>query len=195
MAKFKTCINGHNYDAGMHDKCPYCPENVSDTDYEKTLIDFKKTQIMDEENQLGKTMISEEITDFKKTPGGASQHPFKRTTIAGSEEKMPEKNPTGKRRLIGWVVTFSHDEFGQDYRLFVGKNRIGSSANNDIVIHDSSVSGEHATILFRGDELLVKDHFSTNGTRINDQLVDEGKLKDGDEIKLGNTLFKIKTVY
>ncbi len=79
--------------------------------------------------------------------------------------------------------------------MFVGKNRIGSGKNCDILINDSSVSGEHATILFREDEFLIKDNFSTNGTKINGVTTDEGKLKDGDELRLGNTVFKIKTVF
>jgi pSer/pThr/pTyr-binding forkhead associated (FHA) protein len=42
---------------------------------------------------------------------------------------------------------------------------------------------------------LIKDNFSTNGTKINGVTVDEGKLKEGDELKLGGTTFKFKTVF
>ena len=85
--------------------------------------------------------------------------------------------------------------WGQDYKLYVGKNKIGSVVGCDIVVNDSSISSEHSTILFREPEFLIKDNFSTNGTKINGQMVDEGKLQDGDELKLGNTIFKFKTAF
>ncbi len=79
--------------------------------------------------------------------------------------------------------------------IYVGKNKIGSNQNCEILINDSSISGEHATILFREGEFLIKDHFSTNGTKINGSIIDEGKLKESDELIFGNTIFKFKTVF
>jgi pSer/pThr/pTyr-binding forkhead associated (FHA) protein len=63
------------------------------------------------------------------------------------------------------------------------------------VIEDPSVSGEHSTILFRDNEFLIKDNFSTNGTKINGVSTNEGLLKEGDELKLGNTVFKFKSAF
>lgn len=202
MANFKTCNNGHNYNADLYTVCPFCPP-VSNTDYEKTLTDFKNTQVFDQGNnqQFNKTLINEETADFKKTPvGGGSQssdHPFKRTHIV-TDDATNAAAPliqVEKRKLVGWLVTFSHDEYGQDFKLYAGKNKIGSSSGCDILINDPSVSAEHVTVLFRDHEFLIKDNFSTNGTKINSTTVNEGKLKEGDELKLGNTAFKFKTVF
>jgi hypothetical protein len=199
MANFKTCINGHNYDAAKHKFCPFCPGNDANTDYEKTLMDFKKTQALDEvgSNQFAKTIINEETMDPKKTPTpGGPQHPFKRTSIVMDDSKGSSPlAQSEKRKLVGWLVTFSHDEYGQDYKLYVGKNKIGSGINCDIILTDPSVSADHTTILFRNNEFLIKDNFSTNGTIINGIISDEGKLVDGDELKVGNTTFKLKTVF
>lgn len=202
MANFKTCNNGHNYNADLYDVCPFCPPTSNTTDYEKTLTDFKNTQVFNEGNnqQFNKTMINEETADFKKTPvsgGKGSEHPFKRTHI-GTDEKegaATSLQQTEKRKLVGWLATFSYDDYGQDFKIYAGKNKIGSAVGADIVISDPSVSAEHTTILFRDNEFLIKDHFSTNGTKINGVSVDEGKLKEGDELKLGNTIFKFKTVF
>jgi len=202
MANFKTCNNGHNYDGSNHSACPYCPDSNKNADYDKTMKDFKKTVLFDEagNNQFDKTMINEETMDLKTTlsdAGAATQHPFSRTTIVtkNDEIKTAPLVQSEKRKIVGWLVTFSNDEFGQDYKLYGGKNKIGSAANCDIVINDSSVSGDHTTVLFRENEFLIKDNFSTNGTKINGNTTDEGKLKDGDELKLGNTLFKFKTIF
>jgi len=201
MANFKTCNNGHNYDASINSVCPFCPGNTQNADYDQTMKEFKKTQLMNDasNNQFDKTIINEETMDLNTTQSGGAgshQHPFNRTTIVTKNDPKSETvlSQTEKRKLVGWLVTFSNDEYGQDYRLFVGKNKIGSGINNDLVINDSSVSGEHAIILFRENEFLIKDNFSTNGTKINGITADEGKLKDGDELILGNTSFKFKTV-
>ena len=205
MPNFKTCVNGHNYDADQHTICPFCPVAGTVTDYEKTLMDFKSTQIFDEGNsqQFKKTQLNEETHDFKTTPvlgaaGTAGEsHPFKRTSIVMDENAAAGKpmQQTAQRKLVGWLVTFSNSDYGQDYKLYVGKNKIGSGAEMDIVIHDPAVSAEHTTILFRDNEFLIKDNFSTNGTKINGVTVDEAKLKEGDELKLGSTSFKFKTVF
>jgi len=201
MANFKTCKNGHNYDASKHTVCPFCPGNIANSEYEKTMKDFKKTQLLDEDNsnQFDKTMINEETMDLKTTLTGANapQHPFSRTTIVTKSDSNTGTHlvQSEKRKIVGWLVTFSNDEYGQDYKLYVGKNKIGSDAICDVVINDSSISGEHTTILFRENEFLIKDNFSTNGTKINGVTTDEGKLKDGDELTLGNTSFKFKTVF
>lgn len=202
MPNFKTCKNGHNYDAGLYPECPFCPANTPDTDYEQTLMDFKKTQTFDagSTTQLDRTMIDEEHADFSVTAPGtniATEHPFSRTTIITGDESGTPVSIEGKqkRKLVGWLITFSHDEYGQDYRIFVGKNNIGSTSGKDIVIADSSISADHATILFRDNELLIKDNFSTNGTKINGTSVTEGKLRDGDEVRFGNTVCKLKTIF
>lgn len=200
MANFKTCKNGHNYDVDKHSVCPFCPGNDPKADYDKTMNDFRKTQGFDEVNssQFDQTMVNEETADLKSTPppGKPSEHPFKRTNIAVEDVKNPgDKVQSEKRKLVGWLVTFSNDECGQDYKLFVGKNKIGSAPACDIVIGDPSVSGEHTTILFRDNEFLIKDNFSTNGTKVNGVNTNEGSIKDGDELRLGNTVFKFKTVF
>jgi hypothetical protein len=200
MTTMKTCSNGHNYDSAKYQECPYCPGFTTDEDYDKTLSDFKKTQLLkDEQNkQFDKTMLNEETMALKKTSesSGNEKNPLKHTSIIDEGVTMSGNLPKSeKRKIVGWLVTFSHDEYGQDYKLYVGKNKIGSATGCDIIINDTSVSGDHATILFRENEFLIKDNFSTNGTKINGVSSDEGKLKDGDEIKLGNTIFKLKTVF
>jgi hypothetical protein len=200
MNNFKTCPNGHNYSAEQFAICPYCPANSDDTDYRKTLSDFKNTQANNEVNQFGKTMINEGGDDFINTMNNAikpGKDQFKQTHIImdGKTDTPSRVQQTEKRKLVGWLVTFNNDQYGVDFKLFSGKNKIGRASVCDIVISDPSVSDEHATILFRNNEFLIKDDFSTNGTVINGAPISEGKLEEGDELTLGNTLFKFKTVF
>lgn len=98
------------------------------------------------------------------------------------------------RKLVGWLVSFTHNPLGQDYKLFEGRNIIGSDSSCDIVIADNLVSSKHLTILFRADKFKFKDELSTNGTFINEVMQDEGDLNDGDQIRIGKTIFKFRSI-
>jgi len=189
MANFKTCHNGHNYDSEQHEKCPYCPVNIEDIDYKQTLSEFKNTLAMTGTNELEKTVMDDEMAD-------AAEHPFKKTQII-VDGKIGNilSQPGEKRKLFGWLVRFSDDQWDDDFRIYEGRNKIGSAVGCEIVIDNPSVSSEHATIFCREKEFLIKDNFSTNGTAINGVVISEGTLMDGDELKFGNALFKFKSIF
>jgi diguanylate cyclase (GGDEF)-like protein len=67
---------------------------------------------------------------------------------------------------------------------------IGRSAKCDVVIEQESVSRNHARIAHDGRGYVVQDLGSTNGTYVNDVLIDRSSLRDGDQIKVGRTIFK-----
>jgi len=63
---------------------------------------------------------------------------------------------------------------------------IGRRPNNDIQIDNLAISGEHAILTMRGSEAFIEDLNSTNGTKVNNQDVQQKQhLKDGDEILIG----------
>jgi pSer/pThr/pTyr-binding forkhead associated (FHA) protein len=68
---------------------------------------------------------------------------------------------------------------------------VGRVEDNMIQIDDASVSSHHAELVRDGDDYLLRDLDSTNGTRLNGTAHTEGRLKDGDEITFG----KIDAIY
>jgi predicted component of type VI protein secretion system len=62
---------------------------------------------------------------------------------------------------------------------------IGRAPDNTIQIDDPSVSGRHAQLLLLGDLYQLKDLGSTNGTRVNAELIKEVMLRVGDRIQFG----------
>lgn len=44
--------------------------------------------------------------------------------------------------------------------------RLGRSESNELTLRDHHVSGEHASIVFNGQGYVLRDHHSTNGTRV-----------------------------
>ena len=63
---------------------------------------------------------------------------------------------------------------------------IGRSDGNMFQIGESSVSGRHCEVKARGDELLVRDLNSTNGTFLGGSKASEGVVKFGQSFRIGN---------
>lgn len=69
---------------------------------------------------------------------------------------------------------------------------LGRKAENTIVLTEPFVSGNHARIYAKNNNLYVEDLNSTNGVYINGEKIEEKfKLVAGDEIKIGSAIFKV----
>jgi hypothetical protein len=74
---------------------------------------------------------------------------------------------------------------GERFELSAEPVVIGRLSACDISIADPNVSRRHAEIQPRGENWVLVDLGSTNGTRVNGVRVDEHVLLDGDEITIG----------
>jgi pSer/pThr/pTyr-binding forkhead associated (FHA) protein len=103
-----------------------------------------------------------------------------------SDQSTPLRKSKG--RIIGWLVTFSHNPDGEDFRIYAGYNRIGANPVCDVLIEDETVSGSHAIIVYRDGRCLIKDDLSRNGTFVNGREITEAQpLQSYDQIRVGNT--------
>jgi hypothetical protein len=64
---------------------------------------------------------------------------------------------------------------------------IGRLSTNDVVLSDPNVSRRHAELRRDGNDWMIVDLGSTNGTMVNGKLAKEHKLKDGDKISFGTS--------
>lgn len=62
----------------------------------------------------------------------------------------------------------------------------------DIVLRDGSVSRTHALVFVEKGSVSVVDLMSTNGTKVNGNLVKDVDVKEGDVIHIGKTKLKIE---
>src|SRR5215470_7944994 len=115
----------------------------------------------------------------------SSQGARSKTVVTGIS-KIAEK-PVGKDACL--VVIYGL-ELGRKYNLETANVIIGRSSKSEIQIDQESVSRNHAKIINTGKSIILRDLGSTNGTYVNDQLIDEYVLRDGDFIKIGRTIFK-----
>ena len=78
--------------------------------------------------------------------------------------------------------------------FFLEKDRfvIGRRPTCDIQINDQGASKEHAVVLTVGNDQIIEDLKSTNGTQVNGEKTDRHILQNGDVIEIGR--YKIKYV-
>src|SRR3712207_3022996 len=70
--------------------------------------------------------------------------------------------------------------------VFDGKRMsIGRDPSNDVVLADPNVSRFHAEVVATGDGLELADLGSSNGTRLDGEIVERGKLSPGSDIGIG----------
>lgn len=81
---------------------------------------------------------------------------------------------------------------GMTYDLVGDEVVIGRNPTTDITLLDEGISREHALVLFDEDApgYVIEDLASTNGTRVNGKRVRSAPLAEGDEIQIGQTLFR-----
>ena len=73
------------------------------------------------------------------------------------------------------------------------ENSLGRSRSCDIVLHDSTVSRDHAVLMRRESGWIVVDTNSKAGTRVNGKKVeDRAQILPGDVITLGSTSLMLK---
>jgi hypothetical protein len=89
------------------------------------------------------------------------------------------------------LVVLTQSLAGRSYDLATERTTVGRVEDNAFQISEPSVSSHHCEILLRGDEIVIKDLNSTNGTFINGEKITEGVLKPGQTLRLGNIELKL----
>ena len=100
------------------------------------------------------------------------------------------KVPEGKTKREACLVVINGADLGKKYVLAQTSTVIGRSSKVDIQVDEDSISRSHAVIDNFGESVSVRDLESTNGTYVNDVPIREKRLIDGDQIKIGRTIFK-----
>lgn len=80
---------------------------------------------------------------------------------------------------------------GMSFLLREGNTTVGRHPESDIFLNDVTVSRHHCRFVASGDDLVVEDSGSTNGTYVNDERVDKASLDAGDEVLIGRFQFVV----
>ncbi|MCG3173664.1 MAG: hypothetical protein GMKNLPBB_01863 [Myxococcota bacterium] len=108
-------------------------------------------------------------------------------TVVTNISRVYEKAPRTRNAAI---VTIYGPDLGRKYELSQERFVVGRSSEVNLTIDQESVSRKHAVFVSSNSGVFVEDLKSTNGTYVNDVIVDRQELKHGDLIKIGRAIFK-----
>jgi hypothetical protein len=102
-------------------------------------------------------------------------------------------SPGGPAGPCHWAVRFISGKYqGSEYPLEPGREiTVGRASSADMVLAEDMVSRNHAKLCVSGDEVVIQDLGSTNGTFVNGDRVNRCALKDGDRILIGTSILKV----
>lgn len=81
---------------------------------------------------------------------------------------------------------------GGEFPLVPGRDVVvGRSAELDMVLVEDMVSRKHARLSTDGDQIIITDLGSTNGTFVNGEKVRQARLQEGDRVLIGTSILKL----
>lgn len=95
-----------------------------------------------------------------------------------------------KQNAEACLVVIYGEDLGRRVELGREPVTIGRSSKCEIELDQESVSRLHCRISFGGARYGLEDLQSTNGTYVNDELIQQIDLRDGDQIKVGRSILK-----
>ncbi len=187
----KRCAQGHIYSDSLPE-CPVCREKsrLQGEGKRKTVTEQRDETLKED----GKSVSPQK--EHLPKPADKSpvppQSPKDHTVVLDADEKKVSKEEIpgkSRRKLVGWIVTYSLDKNGMSFNIYEGKNLIGRGAKNDIIINEQIVSEQHASILYKPDvgKFYLKDLSSVNGTKLNNEELEPDtsrEIKDGYKITI-----------
>jgi len=89
------------------------------------------------------------------------------------------------------IQVYYRDLLKDEVELQPGVTTIGRSMDSDIKIDNAGVSAHHARIIHDGNEFIIEDSASRNGTFVNGMRVSRKTLSDGDEVVISKHILKL----
>jgi len=109
-------------------------------------------------------------------------------TIMTSRADLPQIRPPRALRLVPLIG-------GGLSRTFVVREPetiLGRQTGAGLRIWDNKVSRQHCKIILGEQAATLVDLDSSNGTFLNDEQIDQGDLRDGDLVRLGDTVLRVR---
>lgn len=102
-------------------------------------------------------------------------------------------NSSENSRKIRYVLEIIQGpDSGKTFPLDGGDFHIGRHGQCEIVLKDPEISRRHLKLSRMGEDWVIDDLGSTNGTWLNGQRIAKQKLSLGDRIEIGQTVFSLR---
>jgi hypothetical protein len=119
---------------------------------------------------------------------------FPRRSRSGEDDAISEADrewpELADKLAAAWLVVVKGVGKGARYMVTGGTTIIGRGSSCDIALADQGVSRQHARIVKRGDQFLIYDLESTNGTSVDGTMVEPRQgtpLRYGSVVSIGET--------
>ena len=151
------------------------PDNEADTSEDSLLEEIKKVASDNDGKTVG--FFSSGKSSSSSDSGSSD----------GAAANVPSDEP-----VVGWLVCIGGPNLGQSFNIYAGRNSLGRSSNNKIVVNkDRSISREkHAWIIYepKNGEFFALPGDSSGLTYVNEQnIMQATKLEKWSYIDVGNT--------
>ena len=205
----KICPFGHTYDQNIYgDTCPICAQNNMNVSKQplnqqgtptgpRTKVvqsspiaggtPYRPTNVPDQLDPIGDTKVVARKEQAQIQSQQRKTVIRRNPAVAGGVKS----NEAG-RKLVGFLVTYNRTPMGKAYNVYEGRNVIGRESSCDISIpDDEKMSGRHMSIryLSGNNKFRFHDEMSSNGTYVNNELLDDGELQNYDILVVGSTVF------
>ncbi|HEY2593457.1 MAG TPA: FHA domain-containing protein [Chloroflexota bacterium] len=116
-----------------------------------------------------------------------------RLALRGLRSPASAARPTGAARLRLQIVEPGESTLSAGEILEIGDGAtLGRGDHADVPLGDTAISAQHARLSQEGRRWVVTDLGSTNGTRVNDRLVNRRTaLSEGDVVSLGTVRLQV----
>ena len=154
----------------------------------------------DKSGSLGRTVDDATFVGARPGPPSRPLTPPPGPAPADEEEYPDATRVIGppvdlRATVVAWLVAASGPSRGRDFRIGTRPTRVGSAVESEIrLTGDPYVSTGHAEVVVEGEEVIVRDLGSTNGTYRNDERIRNATLQDGDRLRFGLSEFVFKSV-
>ena len=93
-----------------------------------------------------------------------------------------------KMIFVGGTKPKNNENITLNKEIVIGRNDFQAN----VVIDSNFISGRHTRIFPFGESIMIEDLGSTNGTYVNNELIDSPKkLSENDIVMVGDTEFKV----
>jgi hypothetical protein len=105
---------------------------------------------------------------------------------------LPGQRPRSKPGAPASLILVQGGQPIRTWPLGSAEISIGRAEQSDIPLSDPGVSRNHARVVREGDDFIVEDLRSTNGTEVNGQPIRRRRLANGDMLKLASSTLQFR---
>jgi diguanylate cyclase (GGDEF)-like protein len=112
----------------------------------------------------------------------------KKTTVLTEDPTGPTDGATGTAAVV--LIHPAGPFLGRRFDLAPAGSIVGRQDEAEVHLDHEGVSRRHARIWKHGEDWMIEDLGSTNGTFVEDKRVPKARLSDGDLVRIGTAILK-----